>query len=213
MSMKLILLGAPGAGKGTQAAILSEKFSIPAISTGAILRTAIREQTEVGRVAQEYMKDGKLVPDEVVIDIILARLQEADCENGFILDGVPRTTVQALALEAAGIKIDKVLSIEIEDEEIIARMSGRRVCEECASTYHVVSKKPSIDGKCDRCGARLVLRDDDKAETVRNRLQIYYKQTAPLKEFYSERGVLVTIENQPDIPSTTVKMMEALHGE
>lgn len=208
--MKLILLGAPGAGKGTQADILSQRLNIPTISTGNILRAAVKNGTPVGLKAKEYMDAGKLVPDEVIIGIVAERLAEADCANGYILDGVPRTIAQAEALEAAGINFDVVLSIEISDEEIIERMSGRRACTACGATYHVVSAPSKVEGVCDKCGAGLVLRDDDKPETVKNRLAVYHTETEPLKGFYAQRGNLKTVDNQPTIEATTKVVLEAL---
>lgn len=208
--MKLILLGAPGAGKGTQADILSQRLNIPTISTGNILRAAVKNGTPVGLKAKEYMDAGKLVPDEVIIGIVAERLAEPDCANGYILDGVPRTIAQAEALEAAGITFDTVLSIEISDEEIVERMGGRRACTACGATYHVVSAPPKAEGKCDKCGAGLVLRDDDKPETVKNRLAVYHTETEPLKDFYAERGNLKSVDNQPTIEATTKVVFEAL---
>ena len=208
--MKLILLGAPGAGKGTQADILSQRLNIPTISTGNILRAAVKNGTPVGLKAKEYMDAGKLVPDEVIIGIVAERLAEPDCANGFILDGVPRTIAQAEALEEKGISFDTVLSIEISDEAIIERMGGRRACTACGATYHVVSAPPKTEGKCDKCGADLVLRDDDKPETVKNRLTVYHTETEPLKDFYAKRGNLKSVENQPTIEATTKVVLEAL---
>jgi adenylate kinase len=208
--MKLIMLGAPGAGKGTQAAILSEKLSIPTISTGNILRAAVKNGTPVGLQAKSFMDAGKLVPDEVIIGIVAERLAEADCQNGYILDGVPRTIAQAEALEKAGIVFDNVLSIEISDQEIIDRMSGRRACTACGATYHVVSAPSKVEGKCDKCGADLVLRDDDKPETVKQRLEVYHNETEPLKDFYAKRGVLKMVDNQPTIEATTEVVLKAL---
>jgi len=209
--MKIIMLGAPGAGKGTQAEIISKKLNIPTISTGNILRAAVKNGTPVGLKAKEYMDAGKLVPDEVIIGIIAERLAESDCANGYILDGVPRTIAQAEALEAAGIVFDNVISIEISDETIIDRMSGRRACVACGATFHVVSAPPQVEGICDKCGAPLVLRDDDKPETVQNRLAVYHKETEPLKDFYKARGVLKSVDNQPTIEATT-KVVEAALG-
>jgi adenylate kinase len=208
--MKLIMLGAPGAGKGTQAAILSEKLSIPTISTGNILRAAVKNGTPVGLQAKSFMDAGKLVPDEVIIGIVAERLAEADCQNGYILDGVPRTIAQAEALEKAGIVFDNVLSIEISDNEIIDRMGGRRACTACGATYHVVSAPSKVEGKCDKCGADLVLRDDDKPETVKQRLEVYHNETEPLKDIYAQRGVLKMVDNQPTIEATTEVVLKAL---
>ena len=209
--MKVIMLGAPGAGKGTQAEILSKKLNIPTISTGNILRAAVKNGTPVGLKAKEYMDAGKLVPDDVIIGIVAERLAEPDCANGYILDGVPRTIPQAEALEQAGIVFDHVLSIEISDEEIVKRMSGRRACPACGATYHVVSAPPKQEGVCDKCGAALVLRDDDKPETVKNRLKVYHEETEPLKDFYKAKGILNAVDNQPTIEATT-KVVEAALG-
>ena len=208
--MKLIMLGAPGAGKGTQAAILSDKLSIPTISTGNILRAAVKNGTPVGLQAKSYMDAGKLVPDEVIIGIVAERLAEADCENGYILDGMPRTIAQGEALEQAGIVFDSVLSIEISDEEIEERMEGRRFCHTCGATYHIHNAPSKVEGVCDKCGGELELRDDDKPETVRNRLKVYHEETEPLKDFYAQRGVLKMIDNQPTIEATTKVVLEAL---
>ena len=208
--MKMILLGAPGAGKGTQAEILSAKLGIPTISTGNILRAAIQDQTPVGLEAKSYMDEGKLVPDRVIIEIVAQRLQQPDCAKGFILDGMPRTIGQAEALDHAGVKFDRVLSIEISDEEIEARMSGRRVCSKCGASYHVSARPTKVEGVCDSCGGTVVQREDDKPETVRNRLTVYHEQTEPLKEFYQNKGVLTTVDNQPTIEATTKVIMEAM---
>ena len=210
MGMKLILLGAPGAGKGTQAEILSAKLGIPTISTGNILRAAIQEGTEIGLQAKSYMDAGKLVPDSVIIGIVAQRLSQPDCQSGFILDGVPRTLPQAEALDQHGITFDHVLSIEISDEEIEQRMSGRRVCAQCGVPYHVKSKPPRQEGVCDTCGGALVQRADDKAETVRQRLAVYHAETEPLKGYYQQKGVLVPVDNQPTIEATTQVIVEAL---
>lgn len=208
--MKLILLGAPGAGKGTQAEIISKKLNIPTISTGNILRAAVKNGTPVGLKAKEYMDAGKLVPDEVIIGVITERLQEPDCKDGYILDGVPRTTAQAEALEKAGVNFDAVVSIEISDEEIEQRMTGRRTCIKCGATYHVVAAPPKQEGICDKCGSVLEQRKDDKPETVKARLVTYHQETEPLKDFYAERGVLKSIQNQPTIEATNAVIMEVL---
>ena len=208
--MKLILLGAPGAGKGTQAEILRETLGIPTISTGNILRAAIKNGTPVGLKAKEYMDAGRLVPDEVIIGVIGERLQEADCANGFILDGVPRTIAQAEALEEAGISFDAVVAIEVPDEKIVQRMSGRRVCEVCGRSYHIVSVPSRVEGVCDSCGGRLVQRKDDKPETVLDRLSVYHKETEPLKGFYEARGILKTVADQPTLEDTTQAILAAL---
>ena len=208
--MKLILLGAPGAGKGTQAEILSRELNIPTISTGNILRAAMKNGTPVGLKAKEYVESGKLVPDEVVIGIVEERLAEADCANGYILDGMPRTIPQAEALEKAGIGIDAAVSIEISDEEIIARMSGRRTCTECSTTFHVVANPPKQEGICDNCGGALNIRKDDAPETVKARLDVYHAETEPLKAFYDARGLLRCVDNQPTIEATTDVIRKAL---
>lgn len=208
--MRLIMFGAPGAGKGTQAAILSQRLGIPTISTGNILRAAVKNGTPVGLEAKRYMDAGQLVPDQVIIDIIVERLGEADCRNGFILDGVPRTIPQAEALEKAGVKFDCVLDIEVPDSEIMNRMTGRRACTACGATYHVVAAPPKTEGVCDACGAALVQRDDDKPETVQSRLDVYHSQTEPLKEFYAKRGVLKPVAFQSGIEATTKAIVDAL---
>ena len=197
MGMKLIFLGAPGAGKGTQAEILSAKLSIPTISTGNILRAAIQEGTETGLLAKSYMDAGKLVPDDVIIGIISQRLEKPDCVNGFILDGVPRTIAQAEALDRAGVCFDHVVSIEISDEKIEARMEGRRVCSKCGAPYHIIAKPTKREGVCDSCGGPVVQRDDDKPETVRGRLKVYHDQTEPLKDYYKAKGILRAVDDQP----------------
>ena len=208
--MKLVLLGAPGAGKGTQAEILSRKLSIPTISTGNILRAAMKNGTPVGLKAKEYVESGKLVPDEVIIGIIGERLAEADCANGYILDGVPRTIPQAEALEANGIDIDCALSIEVQDATIIDRMSGRRTCKNCSATFHIVSNPPKAEGVCDFCGGELGIRKDDAPETVKARLDVYHAETEPLKDFYEKRGKLKVVEGQPTIEETTAEIQKVL---
>ncbi len=210
MGMKLILLGAPGAGKGTQAEILSAKLGIPTISTGNILRAAIKDGTPIGLEAKSYMDAGKLVPDSVIIGIIAQRLEQPDCADGYILDGVPRTIGQAEALDQSGIVFDHVLSIEISDREIEERMSGRRVCSSCGAPYHVKAKPPKAEGLCDACGGPLVQRDDDKIETVRRRLEVYHEETEPLKGYYESKGILFPVANQATIERTTQVIMEAL---
>ncbi len=208
--MKLILLGAPGAGKGTQAEILSRMLNIPTISTGNILRAAMKNGTPVGLQAKEYVEAGKLVPDDVIIGIIRERLAEKDCEGGYILDGVPRTIPQAEAMERLDIEVDKALSIEVEDDVIVRRMSGRRTCKNCSSTFHIISNPPKQEGVCDFCGGELSIRKDDAPETVRSRLVTYHKETEPLKAFYDERGKLVTVENRDTIEETTAAIRKAL---
>jgi adenylate kinase len=208
--MKLILLGAPGAGKGTQAEILSKKLSIPTISTGNILRAAVKNETPVGRKAKAFMDKGELVPDEVIIGIVDERLREPDCANGYILDGMPRTLPQAKALEDAGVTVDVALSIEISDSEIIDRMTGRRSCPSCGATYHIEHAPPKTQGICDACGTALIIRKDDEAETVVNRLRVYHEETQPLIGWYASRGKLKSVDNQPGIEATTAVIYEAL---
>ena len=208
--MKLVLLGAPGAVKGTHADILCKKLNIPTISTGNILRAAVKNGTPVGLKAKEYMDQGALVPDEVIIGIVCERLAEPDCANGFILDGVPRTIPQAEALEANGIDIDCALSIEIADETIIDRMSGRRTCPNCGASFHVVSNPPKQEGICDSCGSALTIRKDDAPETVKARLVTYHTETELLKAFYEQRGKLKAVENQSTIEATTAEICRAL---
>ena len=210
--MKLILLGAPGAGKGTQADILKVKLNIPTISTGNILRAAVKNGTPTGLKAKEYMDAGKLVPDEVIIGIINERLQEADCANGYILDGVPRTIAQAEAIETMGIRIDKVLELQVEDNVIVERMSGRRVCEKCGASYHIINKKSKVEGVCDLCGGKTVIRKDDQPATVLDRLKAYHEQTEPLVDFYRTRGKLAEIKFCPSIEETTAEVMKALEA-
>ena len=208
--MKLILLGAPGAGKGTQAEIVSEKYNIPTISTGNIIRAALKNGTEMGIKAKAYIENGKLVPDDVVIGIIKERLAEPDCKEGFILDGFPRTIPQAEALDDMGIAIDAALSIEVADSEIVKRMSGRRVCEKCGASYHTEFKKPAKQDVCDACGGKLVIRKDDEPATVLERLKVYHEQTEPLKNYYEAAGRLLTVEGQDDINDTTALVLKAL---
>ena len=208
--MKLILLGAPGAGKGTQAEILSRKLGIPTISTGNILRAAMKNGTPVGLKAKSFVEAGQLVPDDVVIGIVEERLAESDCAGGYILDGMPRTIPQAEALEKAGIDIDCALSIEIADETIIERMGGRRTCANCGATYHVVSAPPKAEGVCDSCGGELSVRKDDAPGTVKARLEVYHRETEPLKAFYAERGKLKSVANQATIEATTAAIEQAL---
>ena len=208
--MKLILLGAPGAGKGTQADILSRKLNIPTISTGNMLRAAIANGSAVGLEAKSYMDSGRLVPDSVIIGIVKERLAEPDCANGFILDGMPRTIPQAEALEANDIRFDAVGSLEISDEEIIGRMSGRRVCPKCGATFHVVSNPPKKEGVCDACGEALIIRPDDAPETVQSRLDVYHAQTEPLKDFYARLGNLRSVENAGSIEAVSAAIFRAL---
>ena len=208
--MRLILLGAPGAGKGTQAEILSKELNIPTISTGNILRAAMKNGTPVGLKAKSYVEAGKLVPDDVIIGIIEERLAQPDCSSGYILDGVPRTIPQAQAMEEKGVGIDWAVSIEVADQVIVERMSGRRTCKNCSQTFHIVNSPPKQEGICDSCGGELTIRKDDAPETVMTRLQVYHKETEPLKDFYAERGKLKTVENQPSIEATTAAIRETL---
>ena len=210
--MNLILLGAPGAGKGTQAEILSAKLGIPTISTGNILRAAIKEGTSIGLEAKSYMDAGKLVPDSVIIGIVAQRLEQPDCSGGFILDGVPRTIAQAEAIETMGIRIDKVLELQVEDNVIVERMSGRRVCEKCGASYHIINKKSKVEGVCDLCGGKTVIRKDDQPATVLDRLKAYHEQTEPLVDFYRTRGKLAEIKFCPSIEETTAEVMKALEA-
>jgi len=212
IAMKLILLGAPGAGKGTQAERLCSILDIPTISTGNILRAAIKQGTSTGLQAKAYMDAGQLVPDDVIIGIILERLSEPDCENGYILDGVPRTINQAKALENAGISFDAVVSIDITDEAILERMNGRRVCESCGSSYHLVAVPPKRDGICDSCGGNLIRRKDDAPETVRERLTVYHRETEPLVDFYSQCGLLRTAAAYPTVDENTQEILRVLQG-
>lgn len=207
--MKLILLGPPGAGKGTQAEILSKRLGIDTISTGVMLRTAIREGTELGKLAEGYINEGKLVPDDVVVGIVKERLSQEDCNKGFILDGFPRTTAQAEALDEAGVEIDKVLSLEVADKTIIERLSGRRECKACGTPYHVVYKPSANDDKC-TCGGELIQRADDNEETVKNRIKIYHEQTEPIKDYYEKKGKLVIAYGQEELADTTEEVAKAL---
>ena len=208
--MNLILLGAPGAGKGTQAELLTEKFSIPAISTGNMLREAIANGTALGMKVKKLMDEGSLVPDEVVLDLVEERVSRPDCSRGFILDGVPRTLAQAEALDARGIRIDHVISIEIDDSVIESRMTGRRVCPGCGASYHIVANPPKTDGTCDQCGDGLVIRKDDAAETVRHRLEVYHQLTEVLKDYYSAKGVLRLVEGNQSIEGAYREILAAI---
>ena len=208
--MNLILLGAPGAGKGTQAELLVKQLSIPAISTGNMLREAMANGTELGKKAKQYMDEGSLVPDELILGIVADRVAQPDCSNGFILDGVPRTLAQAEALEAKGIQIDHVVSIEVDDKDIEARMTGRRVCAKCGASYHVVANPPRVEGVCDQCGGELIIRKDDKPETVRHRLEVYHASTEVLKDFYSKLGRLRTINGSQSIQGANADILKAI---
>ena len=208
--MNLILLGAPGAGKGTQAEVISEKLGIPQISTGNILREAVKNGTEMGIKAKSFMESGALVPDEVVIGILKDRIAEDDCKNGYILDGFPRTVPQAEALENMGVNIDKVVSIEVPDETIQGRLSGRRVCEKCGASYHIEFNPPKTEGVCDKCGGAAVQRKDDAPETVIERLRTYHEQTAPLADFYDKKGKLTRVQGQEEVKETSAKVLKAI---
>lgn len=210
--MNLILLGAPGAGKGTQAEVISEALSIPQISTGNILREAVKNGTEFGLKAKAAMESGALVSDEVVIGILKDRIAQDDCKNGFILDGFPRTVPQAEALEAMGVNIDKVVEIYVPDETISKRLSGRRVCEGCGASYHTDFKPSRVAGKCDKCGGNTVIRKDDEPATVLERLKVYHEQTAPLKDFYAKRGKLETVIGQEEVSETSKLTLKAVGG-
>lgn len=210
--MKLILLGAPGAGKGTQAEVICEHLSIPAISTGNIIREAVKNETDMGVKAKSYIEQGKLVPDDIIINIIKERLAMPDCKNGFILDGVPRTVAQAEALEQMGVEIDRVLNIEVSDNVIMQRLSGRRVCSACGASYHIEHKPSAVEGLCDRCGGALIVRKDDEPETVKERLNVYHAQTEPLIDFFEKRGKLTTIKGQSEVSETSKLILAALEG-
>lgn len=210
--MKIILLGAPGAGKGTQAEVICNRYNIPAISTGNIIREALKTGTEMGLKAKSYMESGALVPDEVVIGIIKERIVKDDCKDGFILDGFPRTIPQAEALDKMGIVIDKVIDIEVPDDKIINRMSGRRVCEKCGASYHLEYKKPKVEGICDACSGTLIQRKDDHPDTVKSRLDVYHSETEPLKDYYEKQGKLTVVEGQEEIEATTRLLIEALEA-
>ena len=208
--MKLIMLGPPGAGKGTQAEFLSEKYGIPQISTGAIIRSVIASGSEFGKKLKALIDDGNLISDEDVLLLIKERIEEPDCAKGYIFDGFPRTIAQAEALDRLGIAIDKVLSIELADEEILKRLSGRRECASCRATYHIEDKPPREEGKCDRCGGELICREDDKPETIKHRLEVYYKSTAPLKSYYEGKGILVTAHGKKLLEDTKREVLKAL---
>ncbi len=208
--MNLILLGAPGAGKGTQAELLVSKLSIPAISTGNMLREAIANGTDLGKKAKQYMDEGNLVPDELILGIVADRVSQDDCANGFILDGVPRTLAQAEALEAKGVRIDHVVSIEVDDSEIEGRMTGRRVCGKCGASYHIVANPPKMENVCDSCGSELVIRKDDAPETVRKRLQVYHATTEVLKDFYAKLGRLRLVNGSQSIEGANEDILKAI---
>ena len=210
--MNLILLGAPGAGKGTQAEILCDRLNVPTISTGNMIREALKSGTEMGLKAKAFIEAGQLVPDEVVIGIVQERLAQDDCRNGFILDGFPRTIPQAEALDRMGVIIDRVVDINVPDEVITRRVSGRRVCLDCGNTYHVETKKPLKDGVCDRCGSTLVQRKDDQPETVQERLHVYHDQTEPLRDYYAKAGKLLVVDGQQGIQEIAEQTLELLKG-
>ena len=210
--MNLILLGAPGAGKGTQAEILCERLNIPTISTGNMIREALKSGTEMGLKAKAFIEAGQLVPDEVVIGIVRDRLAQDDCAGGFILDGFPRTIPQAEALDRMGVTIDRVVDINVPDEVITRRVSGRRVCLDCGNTYHVETKKPQQEGVCDRCGSTLVQRKDDQPETVQERLHVYHEQTEPLRDYYAAAGKLLVMDGQQGIQEIAEQTLAALKG-
>ena len=211
--MNLILLGAPGAGKGTQAELLVKKLSIPAISTGNMLREAIANGTALGKKAKEYMDEGNLVPDDLVLGIVAERVSRPDCARGFILDGVPRTLAQAEALEDRGVKIDHVISIEVDDSEIERRMTGRRVCAKCGASYHVSANPPKTEGVCDACGGELTIRKDDAPETVRKRLQVYHSTTKVLKDFYGKLGRLCIVNGSQSIEDANRDILKAIEAQ
>ena len=201
--MKIIMLGAPGAGKGTQAKMIAEKYSIPHISTGDIFRANIKNGTELGKKAKSYMDKGQLVPDELTLDLIMDRFKQYDCKNGYVLDGFPRTIPQAEALDTAlkakGEKVDFAIDVDVPDENIVKRMGGRRACVGCGATYHVVYSPTKVEGVCDKCGEELIVRDDDKPETVLNRLEVYHNQTQPLIDYYNEQGILKSVDGTVDM--------------
>lgn len=208
--MKIIFLGAPGAGKGTQADRLSERLGIPTISTGAIIRSAVKDGTKMGLEAKKFIESGALVPDDVVIGIVKERLNESDCDKGYILDGFPRSVPQAIALDNMGVSLDKVVSFEVSDEAIIERMSGRRVCPGCGKTYHVLHLPSAKGDDCEDCGTKLSIRADDAPDVVRSRLEVYHSTTEPLKDYYREKGMLCVVEATDGVEEITKRTLEAL---
>ena len=208
--MNLILLGAPGAGKGTQAELLTEKLGIPAISTGNMLREAMKNGSELGKQVKKYMEEGSLVPDDVIMSIIAQRILEPDCKNGFILDGVPRTLAQAEAMDAKGIRIDHVVSLEVDDEAIANRMSGRRVCTACGASYHIVNNPTKTEGICDLCGAKVAIRKDDEPATVRHRLEVYHASTEVLKDYYNRQNKLRLVRGDQSIEDANRDVLKAI---
>lgn len=211
--MNIILLGAPGAGKGTQAELLVKKLSIPAISTGNMLREAMANGTDLGRKAKKYMDEGSLVPDDLILGIVAERVSRPDCARGFILDGVPRTLAQAEALEARGVRIDHVVSIEVDDSEIERRMTGRRVCAKCGASFHITANPPKREGVCDDCGGELIVRKDDAPETVRKRLQVYHSTTEVLKDFYGKLGRLCVVNGSQSIGDANRDILKAIEAQ
>ena len=211
--MNLILLGAPGAGKGTQAELLVKKLSIPAISTGNMLREAMANGSDLGKKVKQYMDEGSLVPDELILGIVAERVSRPDCRKGFILDGVPRTLAQAEALEAKGVQIDHVISIEVDDSEIEHRMTGRRVCTKCGASYHITANPPKVEGICDLCGGQLTIRKDDAPETVRHRLQVYHETTEVLKDFYGKLGRLSIVNGSQSIADANRDILKAIEAQ
>lgn len=211
--MKLTIMGPPGGGKGTQAELLRDRLGIVHISTGAIIRKAISEKTPMGLAAEGYIAEGKLVPDDVIISMVKERISEPDCERGYILDGFPRTIPQAEAMEGMGIKLDCALDIEVEDDAIVDRLSGRRECKSCAAPYHVKYNPPKVAGRCDKCGGELIMRSDDVPETIRQRLEVYHAQTEPLKKFYESKKLLRTAKGCEELSDTTKNVLEALGVE
>ena len=210
--MNLILLGAPGAGKGTQAEVICDTLGIPSVSTGNILREAIKNGSALGMEAKSFMDNGQLVPDRVVIDILKERIAKEDCKKGFILDGFPRTVPQAEALDAMGVIIDKVIELDVADEAIMERLTGRRVCESCGSSYHIVNKPTKVEGVCDRCGGKTVQRRDDAPETIKERLVVYHEQTEPLKDYYAAKGILTAVADQGTLAANSAAVLAAVEA-
>ena len=210
--MNLILLGAPGAGKGTQAEVICDTLGIPSVSTGNILREAIKDGSALGMEAKAFMDKGQLVPDRVVIDILKERIAKEDCKKGFILDGFPRTVPQAEALDAMGVIIDKVIDLDVEDATIMERLTGRRVCESCGSSYHIVNKPTKVEGVCDRCGGKTVQRKDDAPETIKERLVVYHEQTEPLKDYYAAKGILTAVADQGTLSANSAAVLAAVEA-
>lgn len=211
--MKLVLMGAPGAGKGTQAEVISERFEIPAISTGSVLRDAIRSGSELGKLAKSLIDEGQFVPDHVINPVVEARISLPDCKDGFILDGYPRDLKQVKALEEMGVEVDKVLYLQLGDEAIIERLSGRRVCEDCGETYHVLYQPSSAGERCEKCGGKLIIRKDDRPETIRERLDIYHEVTYPVVEHYRKQGILVEVDSTGSVEATTEQTLRVLEDE